>query len=96
MLTVDQVRHIAKLARLGLTEEEIGKFAGQLDNILTYVAKLNEVDTSDVAATSQVTGLQNVLREDKEKRFSNQEELLGCTELPVVQDQIKVQSVITH
>ena len=96
MLTADQVRHIAKLARLGLTEEEIGKFAGQLDNILTYVAKLNEVDTSDVAATSQVTGLQNVLREDKEKRFSNQEELLGCTELPVVQDQIKVQSVITH
>ncbi len=96
MFTKDQVKHIAQLARLGLSDEEISKFSAQLSSILDYVAQLEEVDVKNVEPTSQVTGLKNVLRKDKVESFCTREELLGCTELPVVQDQIKVQAAITH
>jgi len=96
MITPEQVKHIAKLARLGLKDEDVGKFAEQLSSIMEYVKKLDEVDVSNVAPTSQVTGLENVMREDVEERFSNREDLLKCTELPVQDDQIQVKSVITQ
>ncbi|MBU1165195.1 Asp-tRNA(Asn)/Glu-tRNA(Gln) amidotransferase subunit GatC [Patescibacteria group bacterium] len=71
-LTKKEVEHIAKLARLGLTDEEKTKYARQLSSILEYVEQLKEVDTKDVEPTAQVTGLENVLREDKVE---------GCDEL---------------
>ncbi len=95
MLSLDQVKHIAKLARLGLKNDEAEKFAGQLNSILDYIGILNEVDTDKVEPTAQVTGLQNVTRNDEVKRFCTKEELLACTELPVEKGQIKVKSVIT-
>jgi aspartyl-tRNA(Asn)/glutamyl-tRNA(Gln) amidotransferase subunit C len=95
MITPEQVKHIAKLARLGLKEDDVEKFAKQLSSIMEYVEKLNEVDVKDVQPTSQVTGLENVMREDVESRFSNREDLLKSTELPVQNDQIQVKSVIT-
>jgi aspartyl-tRNA(Asn)/glutamyl-tRNA(Gln) amidotransferase subunit C len=58
------VPHVAKLANLPLTEEEMKKFEKQLSEVLQYVTKLNEVDVKNVELTSQVTGLENVLRED--------------------------------
>lgn len=94
MITQDQIIHIAKLARLGLKDGDSQKFSKQLSAIMAYVEKLNEVDVEGVESTSQVTGLQNVLREDTVERFSNREDLLACTELPVKNDQIQVQSVI--
>lgn len=66
-LTVEEVKHIAKLANLTLSENEVEKFRGQLSEVLAYVEKLKEVETSSVEPTSQVTGLENVFREDKEK-----------------------------
>lgn len=96
MISEEQVRHIASLARLGLKEGEDKKFAGQLSEILSYVEMLNEVDTSDVKPTSQVTGLENVKRKDEINHFSSKDELLKCTELPVEQDQIRVKPVITE
>ena len=96
MLSVQQVQHIAKLARLGLGKEEAEKFSKQLSEILAYVELLNEVDTSKVEPTSQVTGLQNVKRKDVVKRFCVKEELLACTQLPLEKDQIKVKPVITY
>ena len=63
-LTKKEVEHIAYLARLGLTEEEKGKFAEQLSSILDYVEQLKEVNTDGVEPTAQVTGLENVLRPD--------------------------------
>ncbi|OGH43638.1 MAG: asparaginyl/glutamyl-tRNA amidotransferase subunit C [Candidatus Levybacteria bacterium RIFCSPLOWO2_02_FULL_37_18] len=59
------VSHVAKLANLPLTDEEKKKFENQLSSVLKYVEKLREVDTSKVEETSQVTGLENVLREDQ-------------------------------
>jgi aspartyl-tRNA(Asn)/glutamyl-tRNA(Gln) amidotransferase subunit C len=96
MLNASQVAHIAKLARLGLKDGEEDKFAHQLSDILGYMEMLNEVDTANVEPTSQVTGLTNVLREDKEERFCQKEELLNCTPLPLEKEQIRVKPVITQ
>lgn len=64
-LSVKEVEHIAKLARLRLSEAEKEKYSGQLSGILEYVEKLNAIDTANVEPTSQVTGLTNVMREDE-------------------------------
>ncbi|MBI2195799.1 MAG: Asp-tRNA(Asn)/Glu-tRNA(Gln) amidotransferase subunit GatC [Candidatus Levybacteria bacterium] len=58
------VSHVAKLANLTLSAAEEKKFEEQLSDILSYIEKLNEVDTKNVEPTSQVTGLENVTRED--------------------------------
>jgi aspartyl-tRNA(Asn)/glutamyl-tRNA(Gln) amidotransferase subunit C len=61
----DQVAHVAKLARLTLTSGEIERFTEQLSNILSYMEKLNQLDTSRVEPTSHVLPLSNVFREDR-------------------------------
>jgi aspartyl-tRNA(Asn)/glutamyl-tRNA(Gln) amidotransferase subunit C len=63
-LSRDQVAHVAMLARLGLTDEELERFRVQLDAILAHVDRLQQVDTSQVAETAQVGGLVNAWRED--------------------------------
>ncbi|MBI5135528.1 Asp-tRNA(Asn)/Glu-tRNA(Gln) amidotransferase subunit GatC [Candidatus Uhrbacteria bacterium] len=65
MLNIDEVKKIANLARLHLTDEEVELYRGQLSSILDYVGQLKEVDTSNVEPTSQVTGLTDVTREDR-------------------------------
>lgn len=64
-LTRGEVLHIAKLAKLKLTEKEINKFQKQLSDILSYIDMLNELDTSKIKPTLQVTGLENVFRKDE-------------------------------
>ena len=61
----EQVLHVAKLARLALTEEEVGRFTGQLDAILEAVGKVSELELDDVEPTSHPLDLVNVLREDE-------------------------------
>lgn len=63
-LTIDEVRHVAELARLHLTEEELERYAQQLSAILDYAERLQEVDTSNVPPTPYVLPLQNVMAED--------------------------------
>jgi aspartyl-tRNA(Asn)/glutamyl-tRNA(Gln) amidotransferase subunit C len=60
----DEVSHLARLARLAVTEEELDLFAGQLDGILDAVARVGEVVTDDTPLTSHAIPLTNVLRED--------------------------------
>jgi aspartyl-tRNA(Asn)/glutamyl-tRNA(Gln) amidotransferase subunit C len=67
MISKEQVEHIAKLARIELTEKEKEKFAIELSSILDYIDKLNKVDTSKVKAISQITDLKNIYREDEVK-----------------------------
>lgn len=76
-LTKDQVKHVAKLANLPLTEEEEEKYAEQLSKVLEYVDQLNKVDTSDVEPTFNVSGLNNVFREDETSACLSQEEALS-------------------
>ncbi|HEY5595460.1 MAG TPA: Asp-tRNA(Asn)/Glu-tRNA(Gln) amidotransferase subunit GatC [Nitrospiria bacterium] len=63
-LSKDEVEYVAKLARLTVSEEEKEAFSRQLSEILTYVGKLNELDTSKVEPTSHVLDLSNVFRDD--------------------------------
>lgn len=68
MLTKEDVQHIATLARIRLSDAEIEIFQKDLGTILDFVGKLNELDTKDMEATSQVTGLANVYRNDEAAR----------------------------
>lgn len=63
-LTRDDVLKLARLARLSVTDNEVTEYAKELDEILKYVEQLQEVDTIGLKPTNQVTGLQNVMRED--------------------------------
>jgi len=73
MITKEEVKHIAKLARLGLSEKEIGKFQKELSSILDYVEKLKEVDISNIEPTSHSVLVENIMREDIEKsKIKNQ------------------------
>ena len=64
MITREDVVHVAALARLGLTDEEVDRMQGQLNRILEAVGQLQSVDTSSVGPTAQVIALENVMRED--------------------------------
>ena len=63
-ISVEQVRHVAKLARLAIDEERTQRFAGQLESILEYVAQIGEVDVSGVEPMAHALPLKNVLRDD--------------------------------
>jgi aspartyl-tRNA(Asn)/glutamyl-tRNA(Gln) amidotransferase subunit C len=64
-LTREQVLHVAKLARLALSEQEVDRLGGQLDAILDAVSKVSELDLEDVPPTSHPLDLVNVLAEDE-------------------------------
>jgi aspartyl-tRNA(Asn)/glutamyl-tRNA(Gln) amidotransferase subunit C len=106
-LTKDEVRHIAKLARLNLSDEEIDKFSTELTSILDYIDMLKEVDTKDVEPTEQVTGLRNSFRDDRLASDEANEEtgkllrpasrpdpdaLLETSPLPITEHQIQTPS----
>jgi len=92
-LSNDDVRHIAKLARLNLSDDEVAKFSRELSSILDYVDQLQEVDTSNVEATAQVTGKTNSFRDDVvAEQEVNPEELLATSPLPIVERQIETPS----
>jgi len=76
-LTKDQVKHVARLAGLTLSEKEAAKFQKELSSILDYVARLDEIDTSQVEPTSQATDLENVFRDDEPTPSLTQEEVLS-------------------
>ncbi len=64
-ISVEEVRHVANLARLELGEGEELRMTEQMNSILSYMDKLNELDTRDVAATTHAIQLENVSREDR-------------------------------
>lgn len=76
-LTIEEVQHVAHLARLRLSDEELAKLQGELSHILGYIDMLSEVDVSDVAPTAQVTDLANVMREDEVRPSLPREDVLA-------------------
>jgi len=66
-ITPQEVSHVADLARLHMSQEEIEAMARQLDDILTYVAKLNELDTEAIVPTTHAISIVNAFREDEMK-----------------------------
>lgn len=75
-ITKDEVKRIADLARLAITEEEVEMFKEHLDSISSYANQLNEVDTSGVEPTTHVLDLKNIMRKDEPKQWTTQEEVL--------------------
>ncbi|MGH3765759.1 MAG: Asp-tRNA(Asn)/Glu-tRNA(Gln) amidotransferase subunit GatC [Pseudonocardiaceae bacterium] len=76
-LSRDEVAHLARLARLAVTEEELNLFAGQLEVILTSVARVSEVAADDIPPTSHAVGLTDVFREDLPRQGLTQQQALS-------------------
>ncbi len=77
MISTDDVKHVAKLARLELTEEEINKYSKQLGEILKYVEQMNEVDTTGIEPMPHAIPVYNVMREDVVKYEQTKQELMA-------------------
>jgi aspartyl-tRNA(Asn)/glutamyl-tRNA(Gln) amidotransferase subunit C len=76
MIERDQVLHVALLARLKLSEEEVEKMASELSGILEHVEHINELDLENVEPTSHVVAVENVLRPDEARPSWSREEIL--------------------
>jgi aspartyl-tRNA(Asn)/glutamyl-tRNA(Gln) amidotransferase subunit C len=79
----EQVLHVAKLARLGLSEEEVESMSGELAGILEHVDRISELDLEDVPPTSHVVKLENVLRSDEPHRSLERDVALAQAPDPV-------------
>ena len=93
-LTRDDVLHLAQLARISLSNDEVDEFSEELNAILQYVEQLSDVDVAGLAPTNQVTGLTNVMREDIVKDYGYAPHDLLKNVPQVQDDQIKVKRMI--
>jgi len=64
-LSIEEVEYIARLSKLELTPDEKERYSDQLSSVLSYIDELKSVETDNVEATANVTGLSNIYREDK-------------------------------
>jgi aspartyl-tRNA(Asn)/glutamyl-tRNA(Gln) amidotransferase subunit C len=92
-LSRDEVLHVARLARLAMTDEEVDRFGAQLSAILDHAAKVSEVAADDVPPTSHALPLSNVFREDAVGECLPQEKALS-TAPEVEQGRFKVPRII--
>ncbi len=76
-ITLEEVAHVALLARLQLTDEEIAHFTPQIDQILGHFLRLQALDTTDVPATSHAIGMTNVFRDDVARPSLSTEEVVA-------------------
>jgi aspartyl-tRNA(Asn)/glutamyl-tRNA(Gln) amidotransferase subunit C len=91
-ITKETIEHVANLARLNLTEQEKEKLTIEMASILSYVDKLNELDTTDIEPRSHVLPMKNVFREDITASSYDREKILqnspsqedGCFKVPKV------------
>ena len=81
LLTKDEIRHLAELAKLHLTDKEIEKYQNQLGETIEYVKNLNQLDTEKTTPTNSVVNLENITFKDGEKneRGLSQDEVLSNT-----------------
>ena len=91
-VTRETIQHVADLARLNLTETEKERLTSDMEKIISYVDKLNELDTSGILPMEHVIPIRNVLREDKAEKSYDREKILanaplsedGCFKVPKV------------
>lgn len=76
-LTPEEVRHNARLARVGLSDDEVSRFQNQLSQILDYFERLQEVDTENVPPTAHTLAMHNVMRDDETRPSIDKEEVLA-------------------
>lgn len=91
-ISEEEVKHIASLAKLNLSEEEVQKYSKDLGDIATFVEQLNEVDVTGVEPTAHILDIKNVFRKDENISTFEREEILknapskeaGCISVPRV------------
>lgn len=91
-VTKETIEHVAKLARLNITEHEKEKLTYEMENIISYVDKLNELDTTGVKPMEHVIPMKNVFRDDNVEKSYDREKILsnapskedGCFKVPKV------------
>jgi aspartyl-tRNA(Asn)/glutamyl-tRNA(Gln) amidotransferase subunit C len=94
-ISKDEIKHIADLARLELSSDELKKYGNQLEQILGYVDQLQKVDIKNIEPTAQVTGLLNVIREDRPTDWDRKEIETALSQAPETESgQIKVKRVL--
>ena len=93
-LSKDEIKHVAELARLELTDEEIEKYSEQLSDILGFMEKLSKVNTEGVEPVSQITGLKNTWRKDEIKPCGIKKEDLLKNVPERKDDFVKVKAVL--
>jgi aspartyl-tRNA(Asn)/glutamyl-tRNA(Gln) amidotransferase subunit C len=76
-LTIDDVRHVARLARLGLSEEQLATMAGELDSIIDSIGKISELELADVPPTTHALEVVNVTAADVPHTSLTREQALG-------------------
>ena len=76
-ITPEELIYVANLARLDIAEKEVGPMVEQLDRILTYVEKLNGLDTESVSPTTHAISIQNAFRQDKVTKSLDRQEALA-------------------
>jgi aspartyl-tRNA(Asn)/glutamyl-tRNA(Gln) amidotransferase subunit C len=76
MLSRDQVLHVARLARLELTDDEVERYSGELSKVLDYIEKIEELDLDGVEPTSHVVEIENRLRADEPRPSWPRDEML--------------------
>lgn len=92
-LDKDQIKHIASLARLGLSDDDIEMFSTQLSEVLDNFDILKQIDTTNVQPAAQIISIQNVFRDDKERKSFSQNEILDNA--PMREDNcFKVQAIL--
>ena len=95
MLSKDEVKHIAELARIGLDKNEIKKYRKDLSAILDYFKKLEKIDTENIEPVEHITETFNVAREDKAKDFGELGRKKIIKNIPETKDgYLKVRSVL--
>ena len=82
MIDRDQVLHVARLARLELSEAEVEKMSSELSSILDHIEKISELDLEDVEPTSHVVEVENVLRADEPRESWPRERMLDLAPDP--------------
>ena len=94
-LSKKEIKHIADLARLELTEKELAKYGSQISAILGYIDQLQEVDTVGVEPTAQVTGLTNAFAQDKVEVWDKTERQAALGQAPEIENnQVKVKRIL--
>lgn len=94
-LKKEDVLHVAKLAKLDLSSQEIDKFTSQLSSVLDHFDELSQVETGGVAATSQTTGQENITRKDVAANSLTQDEALSGSE-KIYNGYFKVDAILSE
>jgi len=76
MITKDEVKHIAELARIGVSEKDVEKFSRDLSVVLDWIEELKKADIEGISEVSHISGMENSVREDKAEKFLEAEKII--------------------